>query len=483
MKRRPTILFQLRTPAAAFTLVEMLVALVVLVVAMGIVTTVFSVTTRTVSQSAALAEVQQNLRAFMLQLEADLAGVDPAASILVLHGRTQPGALNQEDLEARKYLRFLEGDPAAAGGNPEFDPPASLDPQYSEPRADIMMFFSNRELASQAPPLSDPGAGSPYQPYYHGAKSAPVQIVYGHAAVDGFAQTSAGPPPTYDYADQLRHVAQLRTDGTGRSILPIERWHLARRAVLIVPTSGALAFAGGATGNPTSDAFPRILRCDNRFQPYPGDVVGDTQGLDLDLLFTAIDLSGPGIPVAQVSMQPYNPPPPVLNLVRDVLYPTGATRSFHHVATVVENPPADLQSNLGVHGLQACAWFKVEFLMPEDPRNARDYYDTNATLASRNTRIDMPRWTEVEPGETYVFLRDTAENRNLVASQYNGASVGPRLAEFGLIDPFGALGPGGAVERRRVRMWPYAIRVTVRVYDRLGRLPQPVERSLVHWFD
>jgi hypothetical protein len=32
-------------------------------------------------------------------------------------------------------------------------------------------------------------------------------------------------------------------------------------------------------------------------------------------------------------------------------------------------------------------------------------------------------------------------------------------------------------------MWPYAIRVTVRVIDEKGRLDEPIVRSLVHWFD
>jgi hypothetical protein len=36
---------------------------------------------------------------------------------------------------------------------------------------------------------------------------------------------------------------------------------------------------------------------------------------------------------------------------------------------------------------------------------------------------------------------------------------------------------------RRIRTWPYAIRVTVRVYDERNRLSSPIVRSLVHRFD
>jgi hypothetical protein len=138
---------------------------------------------------------------------------------------------------------------------------------------------------------------------------------------------------------------------------------------------------------------------------------------------------------------------------------------------------------MGVHLLPGCAWFQVEFLMPEDPRNSLYYHDPEPSDSSKySKRWDMPRWTEVEAGRTYVFIPDTAENRNHVAQLFASSATGApdgRLRDFALVDPTGP----DTVDNRVIRMWPYAIRITVRVFDRQGRLEQPIVRSIVHRFD
>ena len=127
----------------AFTLIEMLVSLAVVSVALTVVGVVFSVTTRAVSQAAALSEVQARVRQFALQFKEDFRFVDPSRSVLVLAGRTQSAALSQDDLAAEKRIRYLVGDP--------FDPKLQgYDPageklddneQYSNPRADVIATF------------------------------------------------------------------------------------------------------------------------------------------------------------------------------------------------------------------------------------------------------------------------------------------------------------------------------------------------------
>jgi hypothetical protein len=88
----------------------------------------------------------------------------------------------------------------------------------------------------------------------------------------------------------------------------------------------------------------------------------------------------------------------------------------------------------------------------------------------------------VQAGSTYAFVPDTSANREAVASLYiPGSPTAGRLADFALVDP-PPTGPDN-VANRRIRMWPYAIRITVRVYDPQGRLDEPVVRSLVHRFD
>ena len=125
--------------------------------------------------------------------------------------------------------------------------------------------------------------------------------------------------------------------------------------------------------------------------------------------------------------------------IRTLMYRTGTAQpDLHHVATVVENPPLnlvgeqDVQSlpgnNMGVHLLPGCAWFQVEFLMPEDPRNSLYYHDPEPSDSSKySKRWDMPRWTEVEAGRTYVFIPDTAENRDYVVQLYQPSTWQPRL--------------------------------------------------------
>ena len=101
--------------------------------------------------------------------------------------------------------------------------------------------------------------------------------------------------------------------------------------------------------------------------------------------------------------------------VCSLLYPNGDP-TYHHVATVVEEVPVDLRSNMGVQMLPSCAWFQVEFLMPEDPRNSLDYA-SDPSVAAKSRRSDMPRWTQVQADKTYLFVPDTEANRDLVAGK------------------------------------------------------------------
>jgi hypothetical protein len=364
-----------------------------------------------------------------------------------------------------------------------------------------------RPTSSQAPPAeANPNDPNRF-PYASGARFAPVQVVYGHAAIDEPERVDPGPPPVYRFADRLRHISQWVDRTTQRSVLPATRWHLARRVVILEPypsTGGPVPrdhvlFDGSATGpadDPAKDRpYPRILRLDNT-----QNIAGDVARLNFDEYLRRFGKDfgyGSGAPRA-ASLNPYvdsnwrrGGNPGLDELVFKLLGPGGAgdfirsdgsSAGQRHVATILEEPPPDLQGNLGLHALPACAWFQVEFLMPEDPRNGRDYFDPRR--GRRNRPDDSLRWVEVKPDSTYVFVPDTQENREIVASQVdsNGRPlIGPnlRLGDFALADPSG----DDTVANRRVRMWPYAIRLTVRVYDRGGRLRDPIERSIVHRFD
>jgi len=484
---------------AGFSLTEMIVALAIVVVALAVVTGVFTMTTRTARATVALGEVQEATRNFLLQLQRDLEGIDPTQSILVISGWTQAAALTQDELEAGQHYRVLIGDPALEDASAaRFDP--TPPPGYSDPRTDILMFFTNRAAVSQVPALQPVDAFQ--QALLDGARMSPLLVVYGHAALAHSPDGISWPVPGSE-----QHIVPPSGDGRDLSPIAALRWHLARRATIIEqynpddpPCADTVHFpiapaAGFEIFSPVELDRIRLGRATLQ-------CAGDSLPLDLRALLAAFGpvVAPNGSVTGRALFSPYglqlrSTPPAgwwnagTLRLVRALLYGNNNTvaEQNRHVATVIEDLPPALQSNLAVQMLPGCAWFQVEFLLPEDPRNAIDHPDAFQ-------RDDMPRWVEVEPGETYVFVPDTPENRELVQQQVApsggaGPNVGPapvqpipgsRLESFAPINRNSA---DASPRNRRIRMWPYAIRVTVRVFDPLGRLDGPIVRSLVHRFD
>ena len=66
---------------------------------------------------------------------------------------------------------------------------------------------------------------------------------------------------------------------------------------------------------------------------------------------------------------------------------------------------------------------------------------------------------------------------------------GSRLDSFAqVLPPSGTTPPANyngenSRRNRAIRMWPYAIRITIRAIDQRGRLEEPIARSVVHRFD
>jgi prepilin-type N-terminal cleavage/methylation domain-containing protein len=479
---------------SGFTLIEMLVSLAVISLAMAIVGIVFAITVKTAGQSAAYSEVHNWVRQFTDQIEEDLRYCDPSQSILVLVGRTQAAALTADDLAAGRYHRVLIGnpqDPALSGYDPE-GPGLDANGQYSDPRADLLMFFSNRPTTSVAP---YPGLVN--DPYAAGAKFSPIRVVYGHAALTDAVWN--GGTGQYDLPTDpglLRHIEQtVNVNGNAFSRIPANRWHLSRVATILVPPPSAGTVADTQF---TAQACWNVVGG----QPY-GDkafgtnLPGDAAYLNVPYLLGVLGVNWALMWSRPPALEdPYNYTllfPIVNSLVYGTFDAYPATPHLHHVATVLEDVPVELSSNMGVHMLPGCAWFQVEFLMPEDPRNSMEYM-TDPSASGMSQRSDMPRWTSINANPslgstTYVFVPDTQANRQAIAGQVDAAGVpysGSRLATFGRLDqdPNGDVShPGTAVSNRVIRLWPYAIRVTVRVWDARGRLTEPIVRSIVHRFE
>ncbi len=487
------------SPRPAFTLIEMLVALAVMVLAMAMVTTVFSVTAKTTATSAAVSEAQTLARNFALQIEQDLRYCDPTRSVLVLVGRTQAAALTEDQRQAGLHYRQMVGDPGNVDSSldPRFAP--TPPPEYSDPRADILMFFTQRPSASQTPPVNPvDDFGRALQ---RGAKLGPVQVMYGHATLDRAVRSGS----TWTFADDLTYI---ETDpATILSPLPLTRWHLARRAV-IINDPGTSGTPGANPPAFDSSTFQRVVHGMSTDARYAGDAV--TFKLDEYLRWFSPVPPNQGAGIGPLALKSpygvivgpggYQPQASLrwgaaeINLVLQNMYPTSPAALLHHFATVVEQPPEGLRDNLALDLVPGCAWFQVEFLMPEDPRNSNE-----SPLSDQ--RRDTPRWVSVTPGSTYVFVPDTDENRRLVQSQVyppgspragmplpapnrlrNFAQVIPPSMARALPAGFQLPHNGDTVDNRIVRLWPYAIRVTIQVIDHNGRLEQPIQRSVVHWF-
>lgn len=489
----------------AFTLVEMLVALGVLIVAMAVVTTIFGISAKTAAQAQAIGQIETALNSYVSQLEADLNGIDPSQSVLVIQGRRQPAAHTEELRQAGQFWRALTGDPTVNGmlsydtrfdnSQAAYPPGATPRDQYSDPRADVLMFYTQRPLESRAPatgafPPSPINPADQFQAaLQRGTKVAPAQIMYGIASY-AFGNADASGAYVWPPSANDRHIG---TGNTYRiSQFPLTDWMLARRQVLIEDVSTGVPMNNGI---PSGSAPPlvsvrqtwdRILR---NYVALAGDrsrFAADSVAFPLRdwlVFFGPIPVSSP---LALWKYTPYpsglGSPATLVNAVLPNMYADAAAASAYQVATLARNPTPDIQSNQALVALPACAWFQVEFLMPEDPRNS-----VRTPLSSQ--RDDMARWVEVPPGETFAFVPDSEANRQMVTSQIDTAGnalANSRLSTFGAVVPQNYLASPTTVNRgnnRNVRLWPYAIRITVRAFDREGKLNEPIIRTVIHRFD
>ncbi len=528
-----------RCRRAAFTLVEMLVSLAVLTVALSVVGVVFAVTTKTASQAAAYSEVLNWVRQWETQIREDLRYVDPARSVMVICGRKQPAALTREDLVSKRWFRVRVGDPSKLSP-PNYDPQGPNDEAttpdnwvYSHPRADILMFITNRPAVSQAPVANLAGVNQYTSAAAGGARFAPQIVVYGHAArtapLWSAGTSSFGFPNEYQNNSGVQHIEQLDPADqwpvdSRRSVIPADEWPLARVARLIVPSTGITGGAQCVTVLNTGSGLLgneglRNARCQADAQ-WPGDMVV----FDLDTFLGGFAPSASFNPTDAALLDPYgrngpwsgwNVVPPAWSAtplyfsatletaLKSLIFGNPSSTPWHHFATVLTETPVELRSNVGVQMLPGCAWFQVEVLMGEDPRNSITYAQpfsqmTDPNWPNTNSRSDFPRWTSVPLAPVnspelgaFIFAPDTAANRQLIQDQVlppgGGSWTNTRLFDFARVDqnPSYDTNPAAIVNGRIVRTWPYAIRVTVYAYDPHGRLAadQPVIRSVVHRFE
>lgn len=395
---------------SAFTLIEAIVSIGILLILMTLIGAVFSLTGRASTQSNAVLSVHSKLRAFREALKHDLDGVNPEESALAITSVLVPTFETPQD--------------RAAG-------------VQSLHRADVLMFFTN----NRARPYADPAdRGS--------ASRSPVEVVYGHANLAELNPGVVRHPFAY-----LPNPPRL----VESTAMNASEWHLARRVVMFDqwtdPTPPALPLA--ANGGPAAAAFldPQILQGNTDLIP---NIFAGANPFDYDFwvrnqtVTSANNAANFGMRAQIQKYWYYDPALPGSG--RTQLDPT---------------PPPGIVGPQAFYMLPGCADFKVEYTY-DDP--ASSYFVQPVQWLDPLVTVPAPSTTAPAAGR----MEWIAGNLNQLASATVPANAlsGSSSPDFTYLKT--AYGPdfaGGAnVPAVKPLSWPKAIRITVRVYDQRGAL-------------
>ncbi|MCH8149764.1 MAG: type II secretion system protein, partial [Planctomycetes bacterium] len=190
-----------QTPA--FSLVELIVSMGILMLMLALAGQVMSLTVRSTGQAKALTEISQALRILETTLREDLRYVKAGENLLLIQGNPIDAYWSTAGKEADNNA--LPGD-----GFPLRD---------EKPRADILMFFTSRQASNYVKynyPLTPAMSGK-------AVTSGVQQVVYGHAnLVDLDANGNIHGTYPADY------ITFPEDDLTPYPV-PADEWHLARR--------------------------------------------------------------------------------------------------------------------------------------------------------------------------------------------------------------------------------------------------------------
>lgn len=286
----------------AFTLIELVVSIGILVLMIAVAGTVFSLTLESTGQAKAMMTVSERLRALERTLREDLACVRRGGSQMVIEA-------HEVDAYWTADQQAVDTDPLTGpfprGGDPErmivdFDEASAADMiQPQPPRADVLMFFTARTGTSFIAPS---------------VQSSLQLVTYGHAELGEMNAAGAWRtgPVTFD---------NYYVGGAGGVFpTPAASWHLFRRPVMVVNRSAA------GYANDTDVQELRNGQTDVLYLP-------DAEG-PCDYVQIPVDTGEDFLEKVKASVR------------RSQLDPT---------------PPSGFASRLGAYFLPNCASFKVEF--------------------------------------------------------------------------------------------------------------------------
>jgi hypothetical protein len=253
----------------------MIVAVALLMLVMGMASTVFKVTLEGSGRLQQLSEIDRSIRMFKNTLARELGAIDPQRSVLAIQGNVTPAYWTHEQYRAGNGLAAggtcLTGDgnprngpecdrvdyprdpdrenptlgyaPTEPGGavTAAFDPEPADDHDPALPRADILMFVTN---LPEARSFVNPAVRS----------DGPVMIVYNHAE-------------QLNNEDRWRLIPTLTRPANGQPDLKdwqavASDWHLARRAILLKEAPDANDMLAAHVLSPTNPAGNHYLQDD-----------------------------------------------------------------------------------------------------------------------------------------------------------------------------------------------------------------------------
>ena len=462
---------------SAFSLTELVVSIGILVLTFSMVGQVFNLTIQSTGQATALTEVNQLLRAFEKTLRDDLRHVRPGRSFLIIQG-------NPVNTYWTKDQRDSDSDRDASNGYPHrADPKREHDNgDMIAPRADVLMFLTARKGTS----FVDPRISSNLQ-----------QVVYGHAELGEFnykLTTSTYEFETnqpagnamYPIDDSLRYASP-----TIAGPVPGEDWHLARRSVLLVPTS-----------------WPRDLPVESRISAV------DDRGICLKPLGDPLLLNGEwdvlwNVPIERCFLQPSKVEPWYLPKAFDPNEPTFSSALAR--SQLDATPPPAKARQLGHYMLPGCASFKVEWAL-----NPRSEFVAGRLEGTREMLWFDPG-NPVDPLASIKRAEDSLSGskpterilREQLRSLWQDDTLHPDGREYSLDDRFGTaprspdynfrapdgrpniamfgagrrgqtdLNGDGMADIVSEDIFPIALRVTIDVYDSKRRLDRPTRHVMV----
>lgn len=410
-----------RTPTRrAFTLIEMVVAMGVLVLMLVLAGQVFTITVQSTGQATALVDLNQSIRAFERQIRDDLAHVYPGESLMAIqcnpvNAYWTPEGRQADDDDSPTDGYAHNSDPEREAFNLNDLTPVLKDgrPVLTLPRADILMMFTAKRSRSYVAPevqsnLQEVVYGHAILGEYVADPNTPGKFNFEPAAGSGSTSGSGLTSPS----DRMFPAPTI--NGTGLvAPLPASSWHLARREVHLIPSDvPSLHPALPATQLALDWLSTSVFGPQDRPGVGPGLASDDllTGAIDIVVNFDYTSM------VKQIDLSLVSGPyAPVANSVKKangwmlpwVFGRDGRATNPMARSELDTTPPPTLASRLGQYMLPNCASFKVEFSL--NPRS--DF------VAGRLDGVNEILWIDLGHTEDPVGQTNAADDDSLSSIQ------------------------------------------------------------------